>query len=62
MTPTSDEFERLVRIETKLDIAITNYADHELRIRKLERAMWIAVGLAALGGGAAAQLIPVLGG
>ena len=29
--------ERLVRIETKLDLGNSQYADHELRIRDLER-------------------------
>lgn len=64
MTPVSpDEFERLVRIETKLDIIITNYQDHETRIRKLERALWVAIGAAGLAGGVVGQLItPLIGG
>lgn len=40
MTPTSDElalFERLIRIETKLDVANGNHLDHENRIRALEQ-------------------------
>jgi hypothetical protein len=39
MTPTTDElalFERLIRIETKLDGYNTNSTDHESRIRVLE--------------------------
>jgi hypothetical protein len=32
--------ERLVRIETKLDIVIARDNDKEERIRKLEQAMW----------------------
>jgi hypothetical protein len=40
MTPTSDElalFERLIRIETKLDGYNTSSTDHEGRIRALEQ-------------------------
>lgn len=58
--PDTSEFERLVRIETKLDVAITRDADHETRIRRLERSMWIAVGAAAAGGGIVGQLIAPL--
>jgi hypothetical protein len=37
MTPQpSSEFERLVRIETKLDVFNQSYVDHEARIRALE--------------------------
>jgi len=31
--------------------------DHETRIRKIERAMWIVAGLAAAGGGTAGGLV-----
>lgn len=37
----------LVRIEQKLDQAI---GDHENRLRRVERVMWVALGLAAAGG------------
>lgn len=40
MTPTSDDlalFERLIRIETKLDVANGNAIDHEARLRALEQ-------------------------
>lgn len=40
--------ERLVRIETKLDQALSNHADHEERIRALERARWPLPSLALL--------------
>lgn len=59
-SPTPDEFaqfERLVRIETKLDAYNTIGADHEQRLRRLERALWIAVGAAGLGGGVVGQLL-----
>lgn len=62
-TPTPDDFaqfERLVRIETKLDLANASATDHETRIRRLERSMWLAAGAAAAGGGIVGQLIAPL--
>lgn len=53
-------FERLVRIETKLDTFNERSTDHESRIRRLERTMWIAVGAAGAGGGILGQLIAPL--
>jgi hypothetical protein len=58
--PGQAELERLVRIETKLDMFNTSSADHESRIRRLERSMWIAVGASAVGGGLLGQLIAPL--
>jgi hypothetical protein len=43
--------ERLTRIEVKLDTAISRVDDHETRIRRLERIVWVAAGAAAAGGG-----------
>ena len=40
--------ERLSKIETKLD----RVEDHESRIRKLERMVWIAAGAGAVAGNA----------
>jgi len=62
MTPTATpddfaQFERLVRIETKLDLANNNHADHEARIRKLERTVWVASGAAATVGGTLGTLL-----
>jgi hypothetical protein len=55
--------ERLVRIEVKLDQALIQHGDHETRIRRLERALWMAAGFAATaGGGVGALLTTVLGG
>jgi hypothetical protein len=52
MTAPDESFAVTVaRIEVKLDQALANHADHETRIRKLERALWIATGAAAAGGG-----------
>lgn len=73
--------ERLIRIETKVDVSLTQVADHEgrtraleidntpgghldheTRIRKLERSVWIAAGAcSAVGGGLGALLGPILG-
>jgi hypothetical protein len=70
----SSEFERLVRIEAKLDAFHTIgasheqrsdqiHADHESRIRRLERSVWLMAGAAAaIGGGAGALLAPLVGG
>lgn len=52
--------ERLARIETKLDVWHTTHADHETRIRSLERKIWLAMGAAAVGGGTLAQVVPQL--
>lgn len=72
-------FERLVRIETKLDSFNSTVAehgerirqletdntpgghqDHESRLRRLERNMWLLAGAAATGGGVASQLLAPL--
>lgn len=52
--------QRLVRIETLLEIAINKDKDHEDRIRKLERWMWIATGLAGGIGGVIGQGVQAL--
>jgi hypothetical protein len=72
VSPEPSTGERLVRIETKLDMFIAGHqensttqaaqhTDHEARIRRLERALWIATGAGLLGGGGlgaiAAQLM-----
>jgi len=53
----------LVRIETKLDMALGRVEDHEGRLRQIERAIWRAAGVAAAIGGtigvAAAAVLPV---
>lgn len=84
MVSSADElalFERLIRIETKLDVANSNQADqelrirqleidntpgghkdHETRIRRLERAVWIVAGFAAAAGGVAGSMLgPLIG-
>lgn len=46
----------VARIEVKLDQALANHADHEVRIRRLERALWMAVGAGLAGGGVAGAI------
>ncbi|MCE5291588.1 MAG: hypothetical protein LLG14_20445 [Nocardiaceae bacterium] len=59
------EFERLIRIETKLDELIKTTSergiDHESRLRALEQFKWISVGIAAAAGGAAGTLAGFFG-
>lgn len=69
-------FERLIRIEAKVDVSITNAAghegrirsleieltpgghqDHETRIRRMERSLWLLAGAAAAGGGIVGSLV-----
>lgn len=51
---------RLVRVETKLDLLVQQLmplqVDHETRLRKLERAVYLAAGAGIAGGGAAGAL------
>ena len=53
-TPT--ETERLVRMETKLDMLVEmsekRGLDHEARLRSLEQFKWVVMGIAAVVGGA----------
>lgn len=46
----------LIEIKTRLDMALTQQADHEIRIRALERTKWLAVGMAAAAGGVAGKI------
>lgn len=63
MTPTPEDlglFERLIRIETKLDSYNDNSSDHETRLRALETRLWRASGFACAVGLAASWLVPQL--
>lgn len=62
---------RLVRVETKLDGLIEaqdrrntdvekDVADHETRLRRLERGFWLGIGAAAAIGSAAGSTLPDL--
>lgn len=46
----------VARIEVKLDQALAQHADHETRIRRLERALWMAAGAGLAGGGVAGAI------
>lgn len=50
----------LVEIKTKLDLLLPQHADHETRLRALERTKWLAVGAAAAAGGVAGKLAGLL--
>jgi hypothetical protein len=50
----------VARIEVKLDQALAQHADHEIRIRRLEHALWMAVGVGLAGGGAAGAIVAKL--
>lgn len=49
--------ERLVRIETLLESLTGGRDDHETRIRRLERILWIGMGVAASLGSAAGSYV-----
>jgi hypothetical protein len=55
--PTMTDSQRLVRIETLLEGITKGNADHETRIRQLERWRWLATGLAGGIGGVLGQAI-----
>lgn len=61
MTVSDQTNDRLTRIEVKLDMALANYQDHEVRIRALERGRWPLPSLAALLSIASLVLSVVLG-
>lgn len=50
----------VARMEAKLDGALSLGIDHEARIRKLERALWVAVGAGAAAGGGVSAIISQL--
>ena len=45
------------KIPTHIDWVERNLKDHEVRIRNIERRMWIAIGGAAAVGGSAAAVV-----
>lgn len=58
--PDSDH-DLLIRIDAKLDAWRDTQKDHEDRIRKVERMLWIAAGLAMAGGAGLSRLADVIG-
>lgn len=55
--PTMNDSQRLVRIETLVVGMASSASDHEQRIRKLERVLYIGIGFAAAVGSAAGSYI-----
>lgn len=51
----------LIRIEAKLDAWRVSQDDHETRLRKLERMLWIATGLAMAGGAGLSKIVELAG-
>lgn len=51
------ERDLLMVIKTKVETFIDGQKDHETRIRRLERIVWLAMGFAAAGGGVAGGLV-----
>ena len=60
--PTMSDSQRLVRIETLLIGMASSDTDHETRIRRLEKVLYIGIGVAAAGGSAIGSYIGQLGG
>jgi hypothetical protein len=50
-------YEKVLDVDRKLDPIPRAVADHETRIRALERHMWLWLGAASVGGGAVTTLI-----
>jgi hypothetical protein len=57
-----NDSQRLVRIETLLRGISSKGDDHEIRIRRLEKVLYIGIGVAAAGGSAIGSYIGQLGG
>lgn len=51
MSTDGEVLERLTRIEVKLDAQLARADDHETRIRRMERMLWLAAGAATAAGG-----------
>lgn len=49
MDTDADTIDRLARIETKLDALVETRTDTEGRLRRLERFVWVALGLGVTG-------------
>lgn len=55
--PGVSDSERLIRIETLLVQFADHTKDHETRIRRLEKVLYIGIGIAAAGGSAVGSYI-----
>lgn len=56
-----EDHDLLVKIDTKLDVAINRVDDHEIRIRSLERHRWLWIGAATAAGMLADPILRMLG-
>lgn len=65
-TPPGTELHQIAitvaRMEGRLDGVLALGVAHETRIRKLERALWVAVGAGAEAGGGVGAIVAKLGG
>jgi hypothetical protein len=57
-----DDHDLLISINAKLDQALIRTADHETRIRSLEKWIWGAAGVAGVAGATGASVIGKLAG
>lgn len=57
-----NDSQRLVRIETLLIGMATRDDDHETRIRRMEKILWLGMGFSAAVGSAAGSYMGSLGG
>lgn len=57
MNPDRADSDRLVRIETLLEGITTRDQDVETRLRRVEKVMWMGIGLAAAGGSAVGSYV-----
>ncbi len=49
------------KVESRVESAINGHADHEIRLRALEKTKWLTIGFAAAAGGLAGNLGRFLG-
>jgi hypothetical protein len=50
-------YDKLVQLDKKVDPIPTQVSDHEVRIRAIERYLWIWIGAAGVVGAGAGQLV-----
>lgn len=55
--PTMSDSQRLVRIETLLLGFANSQADHETRLRRLEKILWVGIGFASATGSAVGSYV-----
>jgi hypothetical protein len=50
----------LAGVDAKLNAMVSGLADHEVRLRALERTKWLMIGAATAAGGVAGRLVGLL--